>query len=203
VTGDGGAGSNTEDTGSVSMRTTNSSHPTVESVHHHHHDSDPSGCGAGCSRPEHADAHDPSVRTVTLHVDRPLSMVRLRHWLDELLWEQRQEEEGVERSTLPCYFGSAPAHDRCFEEETVGHEEETVSLHYTAPPVPDIFRVKGLLNIEGCSKKWVLQAVHELYDVVEGPEWEVSVEQRRSSYQYRMFRIMVLLHFEPMAKRCQ
>lgn len=110
--------------------------------HEHGHNS---SCGTtGCSHPSHAHSHDPAVRTVTLHVSRPLSLLRLRHWLDELLWGQ---------DTAPSDSGEGPLR-------------------------PDIFRVKGLLHVSGSDKKWVLQAVHELYDFVEGPDWEVGVPPR-------------------------
>ena len=43
----------------------------------------------------------------------------------------------------------------------------------------DLFRVKGLLSVAGSDSKVVLQAVHEVYDVVEGPAWQPG-ERRRS-----------------------
>ncbi|PSC71484.1 COBW domain-containing 1-like [Micractinium conductrix] len=48
----------------------------------------------------------------------------------------------------------------------------------TAEPV-DLFRMKGLLHVAGSERKQVLQGVHELYDIVEGPAWAPS--ERRAS----------------------
>ena len=41
-------------------------------------------------------------------------------------------------------------------------------------PDHQIYRMKGLLQIHGSSCCHVLQAVQELYDIVEGPQWEAS-----------------------------
>ena len=38
-------------------------------------------------------------------------------------------------------------------------------------PTQDIYRMKGLLKVAGSSRAHVLQAVHELYDVVPGIAW--------------------------------
>lgn len=49
-------------------------------------------------------------------------------------------------------------------------------------PVQDIYRMKGLLKIAGSSKAHVLQAVHELYDVVPGIAWsDLSAHQQHQS----------------------
>ena len=81
--------------------------------HHSHH------------RPSH---HD--VKTVTLYASAPLNMTSVRHWLDEVLWNERDG----------------------------GRRDDTVQ---------QIFRVKGLLRVAGSETKWVVQAVHETYDIVE------------------------------------
>jgi G3E family GTPase len=106
-------------------------------------------CPPGCARTApHNHDHDPGVRTVTLVTPRPLRMLRLRHWLDELLWERGGGGGG----------GGGGARRE------------------------DIFRIKGLLSVEGSASKWVLQAVHELYDVTEGPAWGAAeAEGKRHS----------------------
>ena len=38
----------------------------------------------------------------------------------------------------------------------------------------EVYRVKGLLQSSENNNKWILQAVHELYDILEGPEWDIS-----------------------------
>lgn len=108
--------------------------------HEHDHSGHEGPCDAQCSHPPHA--HDQRVRTVTLRLDRPVSLPSLRHWLDELLWERGDGAGGMRRE--------------------------------------DVFRVKGLLWVAGSERKWVLQAVHELYDVTEGPEWGEGEHPRGS-----------------------
>ncbi|KAL4424961.1 hypothetical protein ABPG77_002846 [Micractinium sp. CCAP 211/92] len=43
----------------------------------------------------------------------------------------------------------------------------------------DLFRIKGLLHVAGSDRKHILQGVHEIYDIVEGPDWAAG-EQRAS-----------------------
>jgi len=167
--------------------------------HHHDHSHDHSNgtrasehqhdtCDAvGCTHPSHSHAHDPGVRTVTLHVSRPLDLLKLRHWLDELLWEQ---DNAVTFSTAIDGGGSGTGQvgvnnnrvrDSNAENAAAAASGEirsslpSSSAEITMPALnPDIFRVKGLFWVTGSPNKWVLQAVHELYDVTEGPAWEAG-----------------------------
>ena len=69
-------------------------------------------------------------------------MTKLRHWLDELLWEQ---------------------------------QDTTVGTNTTLPP--EIFRIKGLVYIQGNVHQYIVQAVHELYDIVQGKAWISEMEE--------------------------
>jgi G3E family GTPase len=112
----------------------------------------------GCSDPHHhhhsdsSGQHDGRVGTVTvlLPPGRAVDLPRLRRWLDELLWEQDGGRDGA-----------------AADDSTAGR----------AAAVPEIFRIKGLLHVAGSDSKHVLQGVHEIYDVVEGPHWAPG-EQR-------------------------
>mmetsp|Transcript_6531 Transcript_6531/g.12963 ORF Transcript_6531/g.12963 Transcript_6531/m.12963 type:complete len:390 (+) Transcript_6531:58-1227(+) len=44
-------------------------------------------------------------------------------------------------------------------------DEESAKKH-------EVYRIKGLLHAQGSNNKSILQAVHELYDIFEGKEWE-------------------------------
>jgi G3E family GTPase len=102
---------------------------------------DASACIEHNHRHQHNDKmrhhHEHDIRTVTIIESRPLDLRRLRHWLDELLWE----EDGEPNST-------------------------------------EMFRIKGFLNVETEHKAFILQAVHEIYDVREGPEWSLEAPKR-------------------------
>ncbi|KAA6419012.1 MAG: hypothetical protein FRX49_10975 [Trebouxia sp. A1-2] len=76
----------------------------------------------------HAHQHDSSVRSISITCPGEMDMIRLKDWLDTLLWEK----------------GTA---------------------------TQDIYRMKGLIRVIGSEKAQVLQAVHELYDVVPGIAW--------------------------------
>ena len=120
-----------------------------EHAHEHAHDHAPGGegdaeCGPACAHPSHS--HDPGVRAVTVVVDRPLNLLRLRHWLDELLWERGADGGGGGGDG-----GGGDGGD--------------------GGGAPEVFRLKGLLSVASEERKWVLQGVHELYDVTEGPAW--------------------------------
>jgi G3E family GTPase len=121
---------------------------TNSTTHHQQH----SDCTATrCTHPSHATAHDPGVRTVTLHAHSPLDLKKLRYWLDELLWEEKDNSNTSTTSSVNIAGGGSP-----------------VVL------APDIFRIKGLFWVQGSVNKWVVQGVHELYDVTEGPAWEAG-----------------------------
>lgn len=135
------------------------------------------GCAGNCAVHRH---HHHDVHSVAVHVQRPLCLEKVRHWLDELLWgPQRGDSKGTEESEVSMLMEDQ---GKSFD----GRERETA----TAASIVDVsaggsfssgvFRMKGLLHVHGSSKKWVLQGVHELYDIFEGPAWPVDARDRRS-----------------------
>ncbi|KAL3659734.1 hypothetical protein V7S43_015407 [Phytophthora oleae] len=92
---------------------------------------------------EHHDhtAHTGGMQTTCVRIrDGPLDHDKLERWLGELLWEQ-DEEEGVEIKP--------------------GSEAATRQK---------LFRVKGVVAIAGEPNKFILQAVHELFEVYASEE---------------------------------
>jgi len=153
------------------------SHGDGFSASEHHHDT----CDAvGCSHPSHAQTHDPGVRTVTLHVYLPLDLLRLRYWLDELLWEQENANPtlstgGTNDDTNVADRDTSAGNAVAASIDSIGSSLPCSIPVGTKPAlIPDIFRVKGLFRVAGSPNKWVLQAVHELYDVTKGPAWEAG-----------------------------
>ncbi|EFN58776.1 hypothetical protein CHLNCDRAFT_29783 [Chlorella variabilis] len=117
---------------------------------------------------EPGSGHDSRVGTVTILLPgRPLDLPRLRHWLDALLWEQEQEQE------------QGQGQGQGSEGAAAGAAGGAAGAATAAAAAPVIFRIKGLLHVEGSERKHILQGVHEIYDVVEGPAWAPG-EDRRS-----------------------
>lgn len=133
--------------------------------HHEHHGFN--GPGPHSSIDCSSSQHDSRVGTVTIRLPgRALLLPRLRHWLDMLLWDQGGEADGGAAAQGPSTILAA-------------NRADTGAAAAATAGVPEIFRIKGLLHVSGSSRKHVLQGVHEIYDVVEGPEW-AAAEQRGS-----------------------
>jgi G3E family GTPase len=150
---------------------------TGSTTHHHHqqhqhhtdhaHDDGSVECGSACcsdSQPT-ADHHRHGVRSVTFYVDKPVRLSRLRHWLDELLWEQ--ESTGTEYQQTNSHSYAQRNGNGVVDPGKLDLREAFVE---EIGPI-EIFRIKGLLHVHNSTSQWVLQAVHELYDIVQGREW--------------------------------
>jgi G3E family GTPase len=134
---------------------------TDTATDNHHHDNRNDECGPDCSDHSHhhhhhdnnstRSHHSHQIGTITLYIDghHAFDMTKLRHWLDELLWEQQDTTAGT-NTTLP----------------------------------PEIFRIKGLVYIQGNVHQYIVQAVHELYDIVQGKAWINSGGRRRSKFVF-------------------
>jgi G3E family GTPase len=141
---------------------------------HHNHDHDHVCEDEACPHPSHSNRdhyhRHSGVTTVTLRAQAPMDMDSLRKWMDHVLWEKPQPTE-IERYSQGNNVG---------EHETNGEGEtgEEIIGEGTEPATV-VYRVKALLHVAGEDSRWVLQAVHDLYDVVEGPAW--TAEEVRGS----------------------
>lgn len=102
----------------------------------------------------HCTDHKHDVHSITLYSSMPLCLKKVRYWLDEILWGREMGEE---------------------ELDSRENSRANSGLHSK-----DIFRIKGLLNIDGSSNQWILQGVHELYDIVEGRMWPEGEQPSQS-----------------------
>jgi G3E family GTPase len=124
----------------------------------HDHDHE---CTAAC---HHGGAGESRVHTVTLLVDGPpLDLHRLRHWMDELLWESTERLDlfrvkGLLHVVPEDAPVGTPVGARTAAATQAGGSEGG------QPPPP---------------RKVVLQGVHEIYDVVDVGEWRA--DERPSS----------------------
>lgn len=106
--------------------------------------------------------------------------------------------QGDARVLLPDNNGQVGAHicsDVCNHGDLIHHLEEVrTSTFYCDHPIKmqdfrewldeflwettdesqEVYRVKGLLCVHGSESKFILQAVHELYDIFEGKRWQDS-----------------------------
>ncbi|GFH10756.1 CobW C-terminal domain-containing protein, partial [Haematococcus lacustris] len=80
-----------------------------------------------CDEPGHHH-HDPVIQTVCLRSSQPLSLERLKSFLDKVLWDRETHPE-------------------------------------------DIYRVKGVVQIQGDPRKHMVQAVYELYSIAPSIPW--------------------------------
>ncbi|GAB9474400.1 Cobalamin synthesis protein [Globisporangium polare] len=109
---------------------------------------------------EHGDhTHTGGIQTTCISVDRgALDMAKLERWLGELLWYQDEDEDD----------GSATS-----SSATTQHQQQQHSAHKKQK----LFRMKGVLAIANEPNKFILQAVHELFEVYASDEpWVKTAE---------------------------
>lgn len=114
---------------------------------------------------DHADGdgdhtHTGGIKTTCITVDRgALDMAKLERWLGELLWYQDEDED--ER-------------DGTADSSTTQHQQQQLSAHKKQK----LFRMKGVLAIANEPNKFILQAVHELFEVYASDEpWVKALAQ--------------------------
>ena len=90
-----------------------------------------------------------AIRTLLLQEEKAVDEDKVRDWLDNLLWRVREGEEGAE--------------DAGAEEGEGEGDEGSRSM--------EIYRMKGVLRTRG-GRRVVVQAVQELYDLVDVGKWE-------------------------------
>jgi G3E family GTPase len=131
-------------------------------------------CDDGCTHPEHQHgateggsssssgaclAHDAAVRTLALRSGRPVELGSFRTWVEQLLWEQQ-----------PAGETSAPA---------AGAGGAVSQAGAAVPAVPQLLRMKGLLNVDGSDRVHLFQAVYDLYDIAPGATWQQFQQQQQ------------------------
>lgn len=161
--------------------------PQCSDPHHHHHS-------------EHSSVHDARIGTVTIHLPgAPLDLPSLRRWLDTLLWEGTADAADLFRiKGLLHVAGSARKHilqggrhsRRCGGALAGGGLHcQRQGARFSCKVYPSAVAQAGI-QLSGChlqQSKSTLRTppppfaagVHEIYDIVEGPEWAAG-EQRSS-----------------------
>lgn len=121
-------------------------------AHHDDHDHDHSADGDGAAAHTHTGGVQTTCVTVT---ERPLSVEKLERWLGELLWDQHQDGDAD---------GKARAD---------GSHAQSAS----SSAAQKLFRMKGVLAIADEPNKFILQAVHELFEVYASEEPWVPLDE--------------------------
>lgn len=117
-----------------------------------------------CSHPDHSRkedmkksaecVHDRAITSCILEVSGELSMKALRQWLADLLWHG--DNEVTAGQSLKG------------EVKTAAEIRGVTAARSTRT---EVFRMKGLMRVDGSNKRQYLQAVQEMFEVTEGPEW--------------------------------
>ncbi|KAJ3299518.1 COBW domain-containing protein 1 [Borealophlyctis nickersoniae] len=109
---------------------------------------------------------DETVQTIAFTFTGKVNISRVDEWLQQLLWE-----------------GVIPAPQK----------GDDSSADTQSSPPPEVLRMKALVNVEGSERKWVVQAVREVYDKQEGAPWGKGEERvNKVVFIGEVFRELVL-----------
>ena len=89
--------------------------------------------------------HTAGIRTISFSSDICVDLALVEKWLESLLWTDLDEESNK----------STHSPETCFRKHGKAH----------------YFRIKGVLNVQNQSRRYVIQAVREMYEVNEGTLW--------------------------------
>jgi G3E family GTPase len=140
-------------------------------------------------RPDNAPvSHDPEVGTVSLRLDRAASLEGVRRWLDTLLWEKVEVmdifrikgvlhvSDGSNKHVVQVRCNLCHLHESACCDTKCSHDCTVCALSIPVGCDFSTFRSAPALSTVH-QNRVVMQAVHELYDIVEGPCWQKG-EQR-------------------------
>jgi G3E family GTPase len=107
------------------------------------------------NQPENSLPHSKGVRTVSFVEPQAFELAKFESWLGSLLWEN-DDNDGAD-----------------IDDDNDNNDEKQQAIDVTTPAVEqqDFFRIKGVLSIKDDDKRYVLQCVHELFDVTPSGAW--------------------------------
>ena len=121
-------------------------------------------------QPENSLPHSKGVRTVSFVEATPFELSKFENWLGTLLWEEEEEEEEEEAEAENDNENNT--NDDCCDENNDDNNNNSVDIISNASkPKREFFRIKGVLNVKDDSNRYVVQAVHELFDVSPSGQW--------------------------------
>ncbi|GBG00123.1 hypothetical protein Rsub_12734 [Raphidocelis subcapitata] len=150
------------------------------SGHGHSGHAEAGGAGAGSCA-----SHDASIRTVALRCGAPLDRRRFEGWLEGLLWGGGGGGVGGHAAaggSGGAAEGGGGGGGSAAAAAAAGGKIGAAAVAAAAEPdaavaAAEVLRLKGLLDVAGSDRAHMVQAVYEVYDVVEGPSWQRMEEQ--------------------------
>ncbi|CAM9633926.1 unnamed protein product [Phaeothamnion confervicola] len=149
------------------------------------------GGGGGCTASSRCASHDLAVTTLAVQRAGSIDTARVDRWIGSLLWEKGGDGGGGGGGGDGCGSGgggddgggASSGHDGsgCRGGGSSGGSGGGGSGGRNdsngADPVADgsageIYRIKGVLNVAGSDRRYVLQGVHELFDLTPSLPWE-------------------------------
>ena len=124
------------------------SHPHDHSTHEH---STANSDGSNT----HSHSNHSNVKTVTLVSKVPVDLSTFNQWLGETIWVEPEDDSDEEMLGEPTSEGHGLS-----TSSPSGSEPESI----VSKRVPQIFRMKGIVSVSNDDKKYILQAVNDLFE---------------------------------------
>ena len=124
------------------------SHPHDHSTHEH---STANSDGSNT----HSHSNHCNVKTVTLVSKVPVDLSTFNQWLGETIWVEPEDDSDEEMLGEPTSEGHGLS-----TSSPSGSEPESI----VSKRVPQIFRMKGIVSVSNDDKKYILQAVNDLFE---------------------------------------
>lgn len=100
-------------------------------------------------------SHHSNVKTVTLVSREPIDLPAFNQWLGETIWMEPDDDSDEEMSGETNSEGHGPG---------IASTSESVPESNVSKRVPQIFRMKGIVSVVNDDRKYILQAVNDLFE---------------------------------------
>lgn len=151
----------------------------IRNEHNHCHESHNHVNSSSCS-----DLHDHTITTYILESDKPVSLVKIKTWLANLLWEYETANDIKNNDDAVVLY--PPSSSISLLQSLIS----SLPQPPTASPYPftninkemEIFRMKGILSIHGENEPYFLQGVQQLFDIQPSlSRWDIGKKKNHTS----------------------
>lgn len=91
-----------------------------------------------------------NVTTITITSNKPVDLGTFNQWLGEIIWIEPEDEDEA---------GDEEQNDNIKPETDINN-----AISIEKNPTPQIFRMKGIVSVVNDDKKYILQAVNDLFE---------------------------------------